>query len=1338
MSLRYLFGPVAPEWADANLHRERAAGACLTFNDTPGTDLTVGPADTWESICARLPDGWRPDFVVLHLPYRTVPAFLWSAPVPLVAFAPDWQLQWHATRRRLRAVERILTDQPGVEVLAREGIDHARPANLFACPESFQAGPWPDAERDIDVLFVGNLHPAVQRERLAWLGRLARLADRWRVTICEGVFGDDYRRLLGRARIVFNRSVRGECNRRAFEAAAAGALLFQEADNRETAQFFRDRQECVCYTADDLEALLDHYLTHEDDRRPIAEAARARVRQYAFEDLWRQQMESVENDWPELQERAGRRPALTPEDALLCRTWEAASSCDAGDPTLAGDLATRLRKGPANAALHNALGLAITRASQGGGPVTAEEAALVLEDWRRVLALDPGHVVAGLNLAEALTGMGRYPDAVRAARQALAALERQPALGRDVLEAGHFPPGFDLFRVEWERAAWANAGRPHNEGEAKRALLRCRLHGLLGQLTGELSHYQEAALARSDLGIGRAALGCALARAGRFAEALPHLKKALADNPFDLQAARALFEVLGHAGEQEDRLRLARDRRLLSQAAPKAVPPERWFQEARPVGDELASIIVPCFNQLEYTRQCLESVLRHTRPPYEVVLIDNGSEDGTAAYFEEVRSWQGPERVAVVRNSENRGFPAAANQGLKEARGRYLVLLNNDTIVTPGWLDGLVAWSLHQWPRVGLVGPVTNASRPPQEVPTDYEATEGIDAFAARRRQQFAGQAREVERLTGFCLLLRREVLEQVGGLDERYGLGFFDDDDLCVRAQQAGFRLLLAQDVFVHHFGSRTFEALGIDCRQKLRDNFALFREKWGPQHAAGYRLPDAPTADAGCGAAVPAAGPQAGRPHHNPGRPRVSLCMIVKDEEENMPACLDPVKDLVDEIVVVDTGSSDRTKEVAARLGAQVHDFPWCDSFAAARNETLRHATGDWAFWLDADDRLDEENREKLRALFAGLDGANVAYAMKCLCLPDPVSKTATVVDHVRLFRNRPDVRWRYRVHEQILPAVRRSGGDVRWSDVVIHHVGYQDPAVRGSKLQRDLRLLLLEDGEQPDDPFTLFNLGSVYQELGRHAEALPALRRSLERSHPSDSIVRKLYALLVQCHRKLGQPEQALAACRAGRGFYPEDAELLFQEAELRRQSGDRAGAVQALRQLLEKPEGSHFASLDTGVTGYKARHNLAVLLQEQRQPAEAEAEWRAAVAEQPGFVPSWLGLAELYLAAGRWQAVEEVAAHLETKAEAPMEAGVLRARVYLGRKEFAEARAVLGDVIARFPQAVWPRVLLSHALLQEGQDWQAAEQALRDVLALDPEHAEARRNLAVLLRQHRAAS
>jgi glycosyltransferase involved in cell wall biosynthesis len=122
---------------------------------------------------------------------------------------------------------------------------------------------------------------------------------------------------------------------------------------------------------------------------------------------------------------------------------------------------------------------------------------------------------------------------------------------------------------------------------------------------------------------------------------------------------------------------------------------------------------------------------------------------------------------------------------------------------------------------------------------------------------------------------------------------------------------------------------------------------------------------------------------------RQRVSLCLIAKNEEANLPACLGSVADLVQDIVVVDTGSTDRTKNVAAGFGARVFDFAWVDSFAAARNESLHQAGGDWILWLDGDEHFDEENRGKLRALFAGLRAENAAYTMKQRSAPEQATR-------------------------------------------------------------------------------------------------------------------------------------------------------------------------------------------------------------------------------------------------------------------------------------------------------------------------------------------------------------
>ncbi|HZU38674.1 MAG TPA: hypothetical protein VFA18_22295, partial [Gemmataceae bacterium] len=187
MNHRYLFGPVTPAFADQNLHRARQAGECLAFDATGATDLMVGPADSWDMVCQRLSAGWAPDFLVLYLPYTTIPPGLWAAPIPIMGLAADWNLLWHGYRHCLPACDLVLTDAAGVQALTRQGLDHARAATLFGCERAFLEQPIGEGPRDIDVLFVGNLHPAVQGERLAWLGRLAALSERWRVVIQQGV-----------------------------------------------------------------------------------------------------------------------------------------------------------------------------------------------------------------------------------------------------------------------------------------------------------------------------------------------------------------------------------------------------------------------------------------------------------------------------------------------------------------------------------------------------------------------------------------------------------------------------------------------------------------------------------------------------------------------------------------------------------------------------------------------------------------------------------------------------------------------------------------------------------------------------------------------------------------------------------------------------------------------------------------------------------------------------------------------------------------------------------------------------------------------------------------------
>jgi GT2 family glycosyltransferase len=637
--------------------------------------------------------------------------------------------------------------------------------------------------------------------------------------------------------------------------------------------------------------------------------------------------------------------------------------------------------------------------------------------------------------------------------------------------------------------------------------------------------------------------------------------------------------------------------------------------------DGLASIIVPCWDQLSFTRLCLKALFRHTRRPFELVAVDNGSNDGTGTYLAGVAD-AAPVPVTVLSNPTNRGFPAAINQGLKAARGEYLVLLNNDAVVTDGWLDQLVALARAEVDApIGLVGPMSNYATPPQLVEgVPYTDLEQMQAFARRWREEHRGQWLTAGKLSGFCLLLKRAVYEAVGGLDEQFGLGFFDDDDLAERARRAGFALAVAHDLFVHHFGSRTFRGNGLDAGRLLEENGRRFAEKWGqPSVGPGVLLRPwegreaAPPRGTRTSPDAATDAPSA----NGTRKPSVSLTMIVRDEEANLPACLSSVAGVFDEIVIVDTGSTDRTREIAQEFGARVFDFVWVDDFAAARNAALAHATGDYAFWLDADDVLDPPERTKLEALLAGLrTDEPAAYVVRCACDPEPDGTGGrTVVDHIRLFPLREDVRWTYRVHEQILPSLRQANVPVRWTDVTVRHTGYTDPALRERKLRRDARILEDELAARPGDPFVLFNLGSIAVERQDWPAALGHLRRSLRGSAPTDSITRKLFALIARCHQMLGDLPAAIAACAEGLSYDPDDAELLFRKAVAHRKRGAPREAEACWRRILTLQRPERFCSVDQGIYGHLTVRNLAALAAERGDRTEAASLWQRVLDECP---------------------------------------------------------------------------------------------------------------------------
>jgi O-antigen biosynthesis protein len=247
---------------------------------------------------------------------------------------------------------------------------------------------------------------------------------------------------------------------------------------------------------------------------------------------------------------------------------------------------------------------------------------------------------------------------------------------------------------------------------------------------------------------------------------------------------------------------------------------------------EGTSIIIPTYNQAEYLRQCIDAITDHTDLPYEIIVIDNASTDGTADYLESAR---GSIRYRILET--NLGFAAAVNRGLMMAKGSTIVLLNNDTLVTDRWLDNMLR-CLTSDERIGMVGPVTNYIGGTQQIEVPYKSTKEMFAYASARNQSNPAVWMATDRLVGFCLLFRRELWERTGYLDEGFRIGNFEDDDYNVRVRLQGYRLVIAQDAFIHHFGSVSTRALGDRLQEIYEGNERYYSGKWGNPHALIHRV--------------------------------------------------------------------------------------------------------------------------------------------------------------------------------------------------------------------------------------------------------------------------------------------------------------------------------------------------------------------------------------------------------------------------------------------------------------------------------------------------------------------
>ena len=278
----------------------------------------------------------------------------------------------------------------------------------------------------------------------------------------------------------------------------------------------------------------------------------------------------------------------------------------------------------------------------------------------------------------------------------------------------------------------------------------------------------------------------------------------------------------------------------------------------------------------------------------------------------------------------------------------------------------------------------------------------------------------------------------------------------------------------------------------------------------------------------------------------PSLSVCMIVKDEEKNLPTALSSVKGLADEIVVVDTGSKDGTVAIAKSFGAGVHHFAWCDDFSAARNESLKHATKDFVLWLDADDEIRREDHRKIKDHLRKHPGCGV-YLRTHVEGEGHTPQTRLFASQLRLFPNHRGIRFEGKVHEQAVRSLETKGILIHQCSAAVVHHGYEEPGVALKKLRRNRLSLEMELKEHPEDLNTLFFLSRTCQGLGEQEAALAYLDAIIARGEDPVARSQTVFNLAILDKGSLlslqGRREEALSVLLHGKSLFPEFALLRY---------------------------------------------------------------------------------------------------------------------------------------------------------------------------------------------------
>lgn len=697
------------------------------------------------------------------LPVYLKPAVWWVIDTHL-------QYEWDLEKARLFDIV-FVAQRDGVKRLMADGV-----RNVFwlplACDPDIH-GNYP-VEKIYDWCFVGTTEPKSRFEERVSLIRL--MSDRFPNGFCGSAFGEEMTRIFSSSRVVFNRSVKNDINMRVFEAISTGSLLVtNNLDENGMAGLLEDGKDYVSYKGpEELLEKVSYYLDNPAERELIAQRGMQTVhKRHTYKD----RMETLLSGASEI--ISGRY------------TEKGVNYYHSKRPDLLDKVPHNVKR-----VLEIGCGAGVL-----GGSIKKEY----------------GAYVAGIEL---------IPEAVSEARQRLdrvihgdcEVMDFYSLLGDerfdcmilgDVLEHMREPQIF-LQRI-----------KPFLTEDATvvASIPNVRNISILSELAGGNWTY-------TDYGI--------LDKTHLRFFTRREIEKLFKNAGYTIGRIYEKYDASYHRWVNQGMPEQFRAGALTCGPLPgKSLKDLFVYQYLVMAMAEVrvkpASIIVLTFNGLEFVRLCLESVIEHTDAPYELIVVDNGSDKDVIDYLEGVQK-NITARMHLIRNGENKGFPYGCNQGIMRSKGDYIVLLNSDTIVTDGWLSGLIN-TADTDPDIGIVGPLTNNTLPgDQMIPRGYTDIKGLVSFAEDIRNRNKGKLKVLQDpdfLTGFCLLIKREVIDNIGLLDAHFGIGTFEDNDYCWRARAGGYKPAIAQDVFIHHRLMGSFESNNIDIDRTSQGNLAYFNRK-------------------------------------------------------------------------------------------------------------------------------------------------------------------------------------------------------------------------------------------------------------------------------------------------------------------------------------------------------------------------------------------------------------------------------------------------------------------------------------------------------------------------------